>query len=78
MHLKAASVRTGRVPFSALWPFLLIAFGWAWGLNTLFVFLPRPMTLLFGELAGHHPLFILSRGSILLLALVHFQANNPL
>lgn len=60
--MQATSRRDGknRVPFSALWPFLLITFGWAWGLIALFVLLPDQMTQWFGQLTGHHPLFILA------------------
>lgn len=49
-----------RVPFIALVPFLLVAFGLAWGILALFYFLPDKMTSLFGELTGQHPLFFLA------------------
>lgn len=48
-----------RVPFSSLTPFLLIAFGLAWGILALYIFLPNKMTMIFGELTGQHPLFFL-------------------
>ncbi len=48
------------VPFHALVPFLLAAFGLAWGILALFIFLPAQMTPLFGELTGQHPLFFLA------------------
>ncbi|PKO68604.1 MAG: CPBP family intramembrane metalloprotease [Betaproteobacteria bacterium HGW-Betaproteobacteria-16] len=60
MQAASAQVERWRIPSSALWPFLLIAFGWAWGLIALFVFLPDQMTRWFGSLTGHHPLFILA------------------
>jgi membrane protease YdiL (CAAX protease family) len=41
-------------------PFLLVAFGLAWGILALFIFLPDKMTALFGELTGQHPLFFLA------------------
>ncbi|MDR7150903.1 membrane protease YdiL (CAAX protease family) [Hydrogenophaga palleronii] len=60
MQTGSARAAQRRMPSSALWPFLLIAFGWAWGLIALFVFLPNQMTRWFGPLTGHHPLFILA------------------
>ncbi|EGV17088.1 type II CAAX endopeptidase family protein [Thiocapsa marina] len=44
----------------ALFPFLLITFGLTWGILALFIFLPQPMTRLFGALTGQHPLFFLA------------------
>jgi len=41
-------------------PFLLVAFGLAWGILGLFIFLPDQTTALFGELTGQHPLFFLA------------------
>lgn len=60
--MRMASDQTQRheVPLIALAPFLLIAFGIAWGILALFIFLPDPMTDLFGELTGEHPLFFLA------------------
>ncbi len=58
MH-SSSSFRSS-VPFSALAPFLLIAFGLAWGLFALFVLFPERIVALFGELSGNHPLFILA------------------
>jgi len=52
--------RHTRVPFAALWPFLLIAFGIAWGLMALYIFIPEPITVMFGEITASHPLFILA------------------
>lgn len=49
-----------RVPFYALFPFLIIAFGLAWGILALFIFLTDPMTRIFGQLTGNHPLFFLA------------------
>ncbi len=48
------------VPFSALGPFLLITFGMAWGILAMFIFFTKPIVQLFGEISGHHPLFILA------------------
>ena len=49
-----------QIPFISLVPFLLIAFGLAWGILALFIFLPDRMTGIFGELTGQHPLFFLA------------------
>jgi membrane protease YdiL (CAAX protease family) len=49
-----------QVPFISLVPFLLIAFGLAWGILAMFIFLPNQMTALFGELTGQHPFFFLA------------------
>ncbi|MCK4466904.1 MAG: CPBP family intramembrane metalloprotease [Desulfobacterales bacterium] len=49
-----------QIPFISLVPFLLIAFGLAWGILALFIFLPNQMTEIFGELTGQHPLFFLA------------------
>ena len=49
-----------QVPLIALVPFLLIAFGLAWGILALFIFLPNQMIKIFGELTGQHPLFYLA------------------
>lgn len=46
--------------FSAVWPFLAMAFGLAWGILALHIAWPERMAALFGELTGHHPLFILA------------------
>ncbi|MCK4358606.1 MAG: CPBP family intramembrane metalloprotease [Candidatus Cloacimonetes bacterium] len=49
-----------HLTFLSLVPFLLIAFGLAWGILALFIFLPDKMTGIFGELTGQHPLFFLA------------------
>jgi hypothetical protein len=49
-----------RIPFISLVPFLAIAFGIAWGVLALYIFLPGPMAALFGEITGQHPLFFLA------------------
>lgn len=38
----------------------MIAFGLAWGILALFIFLTEPMTRIFGQLTGNHPLFFLA------------------
>jgi len=48
------------LPSWALFPFLLIAFGLAWGVITLYAVWPERMAALFGPISGHHPLFILA------------------
>ena len=47
------------IPFVSLLPFLLIAFGLAWGILALFIFQSEFMTTTFGNLTGQHPLFFL-------------------
>jgi len=49
-----------QVPSIALVPFLVIAFGLAWGILALFILLPERMNAIFGELTGQHPLFFLA------------------
>ena len=49
-----------QIPILSFVPFLLIAFGLAWGILALFIFLPDKMTGIFGELTGQHPLFFLA------------------
>lgn len=41
-------------------PFLMIVFGLAWGLFAVFIFAADWVVGQFGELSGHHPLFILA------------------
>jgi hypothetical protein len=48
------------VPVHALLPFLAIAFGLAWGILGLYLFLPDVMGRALGELTGRHPLFYLA------------------
>ena len=56
----SSSGDNARIPLSSLVPFFLIAFGLAWGILALFIFLPDQMTSLFGKLTGQHPLFFLA------------------
>jgi len=60
MTIASSSAGRCKVPFISLVPFLLFAFGLAWGILALFIFLPDPMTGMFGELTGQHPLFFLA------------------
>lgn len=57
---KNATTLDSRIPLLAMFPFLLITFGLAWGILALFIFLPEAMTGLFGQLTGNHPLFFLA------------------
>ncbi len=50
----------GDLPFGSLAPFLTIAFGLAWGVLALYIFLTDTMSRVFGELTGQHPLFYLA------------------
>ena len=47
-------------PFSALLPYLLIAFALAWGILGLYIAFWEGMSALFGPLSGNHPLFFLA------------------
>jgi hypothetical protein len=72
-----SAARDAGIPFASLAPFLLITFGLAWGILALFIFLPEPMTGLFGELTGQHPLFFLAvyAPAIAALAVVAYRAG---
>lgn len=60
MNLHTPSTNRYLVPFTSLAPFLLITFGLAWGIFALFILFPEPVAAIFGEISGHHPLFILA------------------
>jgi membrane protease YdiL (CAAX protease family) len=45
------------IPFRSLVPFMLIAFGIAWGIIGAYIFFPETMSAVFGQLSGNHPLF---------------------
>ncbi|MDH3262416.1 MAG: CPBP family intramembrane metalloprotease, partial [Paracoccaceae bacterium] len=48
------------VPDAVLGPYLLVTFGIAWAVLGLYIFLPEPMSRLFGAISGSHPLFVLA------------------
>ena len=56
----SSGIERHRVPFIAIVPFLLMAFGLTWGLLALYILLPERMNVVFGKLSGHHPLFFLA------------------
>ncbi|UHD17455.1 type II CAAX endopeptidase family protein [Thiocapsa bogorovii] len=56
----ASDPRNPSLSVMALVPFFLITFGLSWGILALFIFLPQPMTTIFGALTGQHPLFFLA------------------
>jgi membrane protease YdiL (CAAX protease family) len=58
--LTTSSYETYRVPFRSISPFLLIAFGLAWGIVGLYIFFPERMEAVFGQITGNHPLFFLA------------------
>jgi len=60
MTTDSSVAEKNQIPIISLVPFLLIAFGLAWGILGLFIFLPDQMTRMFGELTGEHPLFFLA------------------
>lgn len=60
MNIGPSNAERSPVPFIALVPFLLITFGLAWGILAMFILWPAPLVMLFGEVSGQHPLFILA------------------
>ena len=56
----SSGIERHRIPFIAIVPFLLMAFGLTWGLLALYILLPERMNVVFGKLTGHHPLFFLA------------------
>lgn len=60
--MTTASSDADRQPiaFICLVPFLLVAFGLAWGILGLYIFLPDQMAGVFGAISGQHPLFFLA------------------
>ena len=60
--MQASTLRPGQrqIPFKSLVPFLLISFGLAWGIFALLILFTEPIERAFGELSGHHPLFVLA------------------
>jgi len=69
---------TGSFSLASLIPFLLIAFGLAWGIIALYITLPTQMAALFGEISGQHPLFYLATyaPAIAALALVLYRTRR--
>ncbi len=60
MSIESRATASPQLPYFSLVPFLLIAFGLAWGILALFILLPEQMAGMFGELSGQHPLFYLA------------------
>ncbi|HEY9816546.1 MAG TPA: CPBP family intramembrane glutamic endopeptidase [Candidatus Obscuribacterales bacterium] len=60
MKIDSLSTQRYSVPSSALLPFLFITFGLAWTILALYILWPGAMAALFGQMSGHHPLFILA------------------
>jgi len=48
------------IPFRSIALFLVLTFGIAWGILAAFIFFPKTMVGLFGEITGQHPLFYLA------------------
>jgi hypothetical protein len=57
-HSDASDTRSFSL--ASLVPFLVIAFGLAWGIIGLYIALPDQMAAIFGEISGNHPLFYLA------------------
>ena len=60
MDIDTVGSSRRQIPFLSLGPFLLITFGLAWGILALLILFTEPIVKIFGELSGHHPLFILA------------------
>ena len=60
MSLPTSKPEAYRVPYRSLVPFLLISFGLAWGIISLYILFPDRMGTLVGPLTGNHPLFFLA------------------
>lgn len=60
MQQPATTADRDPIAFASLLPFLLIAFGLAWGLFGLFVLRPETIERIFGPLRASNPLFILA------------------
>jgi membrane protease YdiL (CAAX protease family) len=60
MRYVGASEKSAIMPFGALFPFLLIAFGLAWGIVALILLYSDVMVRIFGEVSATNPLFILA------------------
>ncbi len=76
MNIRTSEVDRQQVPFISLMPFLLIAFGLAWGILALFILLPQQMTERFGKLSGLHPLFILAVWAPAIAAVIIVTSNS--
>jgi membrane protease YdiL (CAAX protease family) len=57
---RAPRTAAADVPVAALLPFLVLAFGIAWGVLGAFIFFADAMSGVFGPLTGRHPLFVLA------------------
>jgi uncharacterized protein len=79
MTSSVSENNTYRIPFRAMIPFLLIAFGLAWCILGLYIFLPDRMAAAAGQLTGSHPLFFLAvyAPAIAAFALVFRYGGGP-
>jgi hypothetical protein len=76
MQSTSSTADPRDVPFGSLLPFLLIAFGLAWGLVILLILFPEPIEGLFGPLSASNPLFILAVYAPAIAALVLVLART--
>lgn len=60
MAMTSENREADPIPFGALYPFLALTFGIAWGVFVLFAVFPEEITALMGEPSGRHPLFVLA------------------
>ena len=77
MKTNQAVANQYQIPFFAVVPFLLLTFAIAWGILALYIFLPDPMSAIFGRLTGNHPLFFLAvyAPAIAAFSIVLYQAG---
>lgn len=78
MTAATRSAAPADVPEGALGPYMLVAFGLAWGLIGAFLAFPDAITATLGPPSGHHPLFILAVYAPAIAAiLVVLRAGGP-
>lgn len=60
MQINDAQTPSADIPFGALLPFFLIAFGLGWGIVAILILFPESIAAIFGELSMTNPMFILA------------------
>ncbi|MEZ5779029.1 MAG: CPBP family intramembrane glutamic endopeptidase [Paracoccaceae bacterium] len=71
-----AVARPDDVRTVGLISYLLFAFGMAWGLIALWLWIPETLTRVVGPLSGHNPLFILAVYAPAISAILHVLMNG--
>lgn len=75
MKIGTSCANQRQVPFISLVPFLLITFGFTWGIFALFILLPELIVAMFGELTDQYPLFFLA---VYAPAIAAFIVSSPI